>query len=111
MLKFGNYKPKFMIRNLNFNENNLHKLCKDYNVEKMYFFGSVLNSTFNEKSDIDLLVSFKKIELYEYFDNYFNLKEKLKELFGRDVDLLEEQTLRNPFLIKSINNSKKLVYG
>lgn len=47
----------------------------------------------------------------QYFENYMNLKENLKKLFGRKVDLLEEQTLKNPILIKSINKSKELIYG
>ncbi len=89
----------------------LNNLCRTYNVDKMYFFGSVLTSNFNEKSDIDILVKFKPIELNNYFDNYLNLKENLKSLFGRNVDLLEEQTLRNPILIQSINKSKELIYG
>lgn len=93
------------------NIEDLKRLCTMYNVEKMYLFGSALNSTFNKKSDLDLLVKFKEIELSEYFDNYINFKEKLESLFGREVDLLEEQTLRNPILIKSINKSKELVYG
>jgi predicted nucleotidyltransferase len=80
-------------------------------VEKMYLFGSSLNSSFNEKSDVDLLVKFKQIELSKYFDNYIDFKEKLESLFGREVDLLEEQTLKNPILIKSIDNSKELIYG
>ena len=99
------------MKNIDYNIENLNKLCINYNVEKMYLFGSVLNSNFNEDSDVDLLVKFKEIELTEYFDNYINFKEKLVELFGREVDLLEEQTLRNPILIKSINSSKELVYG
>ncbi len=99
------------MKNIDFNIENLNKLCINYNVEKMYLFGSVLNSNFNKDSDVDLLVKFKEIELAEYFDNYINFKEKLVQLFGREVDLLEEQTLRNPILIKSINNSKELVYG
>ena len=99
------------MKNIDFNIENLNKICINYNVEKMYLFGSVLNSNFNKNSDVDLLVKFKEIELAEYFDNYINFKEKLAELFGRDVDLLEEQTLRNPILIKSINSSKELVYG
>ncbi|MBY0244890.1 MAG: nucleotidyltransferase domain-containing protein [Sphingobacteriaceae bacterium] len=90
---------------------NIHKLCLLYNVEKMYAFGSVLNSNFNNKSDIDLLVKFKNIELEMYFENYINLKENLEKLFKRDVDLLEEQTLKNPILIQSINKSKELIYG
>ena len=93
------------------NIDNLKKLCLIYNVEKMYLFGSSLNSRFNEKSDIDLLVKFKQIELSKYFDNYIDFKEKLESLFGREVDLLEEQTLKNPILIKSIEDSKELIYG
>ena len=99
------------MKNIKYNINHLNTLCIHYHVERMYFFGSVLNPDFNEKSDIDLLVKFKKNELTEYFDNYNNFKEQLAILFGREVDLLEEQTLRNPILITSINNSKKLVYG
>jgi uncharacterized protein len=94
-------------------ENNmadLKVLCSTYHVEKMYLFGSALNSEFNKNSDIDLLVKFKKIELADYFDNYMDLKEKLTSLLGRDVDLLEEQTLKNPILIKSINRIKELIY-
>jgi uncharacterized protein len=99
------------MNNIDFDIDSLNKLCVNYNVEKMYLFGSVLNSKFNKNSDVDLLVKFRNIELTEYFDNYINFKEKLAELFGREIDLLEEQTLRNPILIKSINNSKELVYG
>ena len=64
------------MKNINYNAENLNKLCINYNVEKMYLFGSVLSSRFNENSDVDLLVKFKKIELAEYFDNYINFKEK-----------------------------------
>ena len=89
----------------------LKMLCTMYNVEKMYLFGSALNSNFNAESDVDLLVKFKVIELSKYFDNYMDFKEKLEDLFGREVDLVEEQTLRNPILINSINKSKELIYG
>ena len=93
------------------NMEDLKKLCAMHNVEKMYLFGSALNSNFNKKSDIDLLVKFKSIELSRYFDNYMDFKNNLEKLFGRKVDLVEEQTLRNPILINSINKSKELIYG
>lgn len=86
-------------------------LCNLYNVEKMYLFGSALNSNFSDASDIDLLVKFKPIALANYFDNYMNFKENLESVFGREVDLLEEQTLKNPILINSINRTKELIYG
>ena len=89
----------------------LRRLCIMYNVEKMYLFGSVLTPKFNNRSDIDFLVKFKDIDLSTYFDNYMNFKSNLENLFGREVDLVEEQTLKNPILINSINKSKELVYG
>jgi len=87
------------------------QLCTTYNVDTMYLFGSALNSNFNSDSDIDFLVKFKPIDLALYFENYINFKESLKKLLGREVDVLEEQTLKNPILINSINKSKELIYG
>jgi len=92
-------------------KDSLTKLCQTFQVEKMYLFGSALSARFNDKSDIDFLVKFKPIELSEYFDNYIGFKENLESLFKRKVDLLEEQTLKNPILINAINNSRKIVYG
>lgn len=89
----------------------IKELCNRHHVEKMYLFGSALDSDFNDKSDIDFLVKFKVIELSNYFDNYWNFKEGLKRLFKRNIDLVEEQTLKNPILINSINRNKQLVYG
>ncbi|MEY4833911.1 MAG: hypothetical protein RI980_26 [Bacteroidota bacterium] len=93
------------------NIENVKKLCTLYNVETMYLFGSALNSNFNSESDIDLLVKFKPMDLAYYFDNYNNFKENLKIVLGRDIDLVEEQSLRNPILIDSIEKSKELIYG
>ncbi|MEX2569177.1 MAG: nucleotidyltransferase domain-containing protein [Cyclobacteriaceae bacterium] len=86
-------------------------LCKKHHVDKMYLFGSALNNTFNSESDIDFVVKFKPIDLAQYFDNYINFKEKLKKLLGREIDLLEEQSLKNPILLNSIIKNKVLVYG
>lgn len=96
---------------IEYHKEKLKALCDKHHVEKMYLFGSALNSNFNSKSDIDFLVKFKVIELKNYFENYINFKENLKKLLGRDVDLVEEQTLKNPILINSIDTNKELVYG
>lgn len=93
------------------NINRLKALCKKHHVQKLYLFGSATNDSFNENSDVDFLVSFHKIELPIYFENYITFKEKLSKLLNREVDLVEEQTLRNPVLINSINKSKELIYG
>jgi predicted nucleotidyltransferase len=36
------------------------ELCRKYNVLSVHLFGSALTKEFNENSDIDLLVDFKK---------------------------------------------------
>lgn len=96
---------------INQNMKRIKALCKKHKVEKLYLFGSATNDTFSDKSDIDFLVKFNVSDLSTYFDNYISFKEKLAKLFNRDVDLIEEQTLKNPILINSINKNKELIYG
>lgn len=96
---------------INQNKEIIKKLCETHNVEKLYLFGSATTSSFNEKSDIDFLVKFKSFDLKLYFLNYSDLKNKLKNLLHRDIDLVEEQTLKNPYLIQSIEENKELIYG
>jgi predicted nucleotidyltransferase len=84
---------------------------KKHKVKQAYVFGSVCTERFNENSDLDFLVYFNEIPLLEYADNYFELKEKLENLLDRKVDLVEGEILKNPYFIKSVNNSKQLIYG
>ncbi|MDD4604474.1 MAG: nucleotidyltransferase domain-containing protein [Bacteroidales bacterium] len=93
------------------NISKIHHLCDNHGVDKLYLFGSILGTSFNAKSDIDFIVRFKKIELLKYADNYFDLKFSLENLLNRPVDLLEEQSLKNPFFLDAINESKELIYG
>ena len=93
------------------NIDRLKSLCKKYKVTELYVFGSVLNNHFSSESDIDFIVSFDEIELEKYADNYFDFKFSLEDLFSRNIDLLEEKAIKNPFFKDSINNSKQLIYG
>lgn len=86
-------------------------LCKKHKVNKLFVFGSILTNRFNNDSDVDLVVDFKKAEVEDYFDNYFDFKYSLEDLFGREVDLLEEQTIKNPYLKKNVDATKALIYG
>ena len=88
----------------------LSVLCKRYRVEELFLFGSALTDKFNSKSDIDLLVQFENIDLLEYFDNYMDFKESLENLLGRQVDLLENQAIRNPVFRRVVDREKRLVY-
>ena len=95
-------------------ENNILKiidLCKKHKVHKLFVFGSVLTSRFNDNSDIVFVVDYIKAEVSDYFDNFFDFKYALENLFDRKVDLLEEQTIKNPYLKKNVDTTKTLIYG
>jgi predicted nucleotidyltransferase len=89
----------------------IRALCSKHKVAQLFVFGSVLTDNFNKSSDIDLLVNFSGVDLYDYADNYFDLKTSLEKLLNRQVDLLEDKAIKNPFLRKSIDSSKQLIYG
>jgi predicted nucleotidyltransferase len=87
------------------------KLCKTHNVRSLYAFGSILNEQFNEESDIDLIVEFHPLDVLDYADNYYDLKFSLETILKREIDLLEEKAIKNPYFRKTINQSKQLIYG
>ena len=93
------------------NISSVSELCKLHKVKNMYLFGSVLTEKFSSDSDVDFLVNFEQVDMLQYFDNYMELKKKLEYLLSRPVDLLEEQTVQNPVLSRTINRNKKLIYG
>jgi uncharacterized protein len=93
------------------NKDQITALCNMHKVAKLFVFGSVLTHKFKKSSDIDFLVDFNNVDLYEYADNYFNLKNSLESLLNRPIDLLEDKAIKNPFLRQSIDSSKQLIYG
>lgn len=94
------------------NKSVINKFCQENKVEKLYVFGSVLNNNFSDKSDIDFIVEFNKdIPLLEYSDFYFSLLFSFEDYFKRDIDLITEKSLKNPFFIAEINATKQLIYA
>jgi predicted nucleotidyltransferase len=93
------------------NMDKIRALCYKHRVAKLFVFGSDLTDNFNKSSDIDLIVDFSEIDLYDYADNYFDLKSSLENLLNRQVDLLEDKAIKNPYLRQSIDSSKQMIYG
>jgi uncharacterized protein len=94
------------------NKSSIDKLCQENKVEKLYVFGSVLNENFNENSDIDFIISFdKSIPLLSYSDYFFNILFGFEDLFKREIDLITERSLNNPYFIKELNDTKQIIYA
>jgi uncharacterized protein len=87
------------------------RICEQHQVEQLYIFGSVKTDTFNDKSDIDFLLQFSHlIDPAKYFDNYMDFKEKMESILNREIDIVENQAVRNPIFRKVLDREKVLVY-
>ncbi len=58
-----------------------------HKVHKLFVLDSIHTSRFNDNSNVDLVVDFNKAEVSDFFDNFFDFKYALENLFGRKVDL------------------------
>lgn len=89
----------------------LERLCRQYRVRRLELFGSAATGRDTAESDLDFLVEFEALLSGEYADTYFGLLESLERLFDRPVDLLVASAIRNPYLRRSIDENKALIYA
>lgn len=88
----------------------LHALCRQYGVERLALFGSATSEAFDAaSSDLDVIVQFADTSP-GYADRYLNFAEALEALFGRDVDLVTERSISNPYFRKSADSTREVVY-
>jgi len=87
------------------------ELCKKHNVAYLYAFGSSTTDKFNDiSSDIDLLVEIDDLDPIERGEKLLSLWDTFEAFFHRKVDMLTESSIRNPYLRKSIDATKILIY-
>ena len=85
----------------------IRQLMRQYGVEQAYLFGSAAKGTMHEGSDVDFIIRFPKNMHYTtYANNYFALADALEQLLQKKVELVAEETLKNPYLLQSINSHK-----
>jgi hypothetical protein len=72
----------------------LAEFCRRWNISEFALFGSVLSADFRPDSDVDVLVSFAPQAHVTLFD-MARMQAELKDIFGRDVDLVSKRGLEN----------------
>lgn len=88
------------------------ELLKKHRIKSAYVFGSVITNRFNDSSDIDFLVNLEDgLDPVDAGGHLWDLEYALKDLLHRDIDLITERSLKNPFFINEINSTKQLIYG
>ncbi len=103
------------MRLIEMNIDKIAALCKKYKVAKLWIFGSILTSRFNDESDVDFSVDFDSdtinAEGLDWADIFFGFMHDLEDLLGRKVDLVDEVAVRNPYFRKELDATKQLIYG
>lgn len=90
----------------------LEELCRRYHVKTLEVFGSAADGSFDRaRSDLDFLVEFLPEAAGRMFHGYFDLKEALQQLFGREVDLVMPGAIRNPYFLQAVNRQRKVLYA
>ena len=70
----------------------IEEFCKKNHIQKLSFFGSVLNDSFGDDSDVDVLVEFEPGHIPGL--SLIRMQDELSELFdGRRVDLVTSKSL------------------
>ena len=90
----------------------LAAICQRYDVARLEVFGSAARGTdFNPAtSDADFLVHFKPDGTLDSFARYFRLQDALRDALGLPVDLVEPETIKNPYMKESIYELTEIVY-
>lgn len=100
-----NIPPSLMKKDL---KGKLAKICQKSDVLFMALFGSYMRGEQKKKSDVDLLVEYRKGIPKSLLD-LIGLEEELSALFGKKIDLLTIGGI-SPYLKDEILNSMKVIY-
>jgi len=91
---------------------NAIELFKKHKIKKAYVFGSALTDKFNKDSDVDFLVNLQDgLDPVAAGEHLWDLEYELRELLKRNVDLITERSLKNPYFISEVNATKVAIYG
>ena len=94
------------------NMDEIIRICVHRKVRRLAVFGSAINDRFDpERSDLDLVVEFEKMQPADHAEQYFGLVEDLEQLLKRPVDLVEPEPIRNPYFRKSLEETQVEIYA
>ena len=95
---------------INLTEDKIAEFCRKWKITELALFGSVLRDDFRPDSDIDILVTFTDDCGHSLFD-LSQMQEQLKDILGREIELVEKKSLRNPFRRHHILNNMEVIYA
>jgi uncharacterized protein len=106
----GCYDDRTMNAKVKLDHDVLAEFCRRWRIRELSIFGSALRDDFNPKSDLDFLVSFEPGTPLD-IDRLLDMKEELESHFGRPVDLVEKEAMRNPWRRHEILTTREVIYA
>jgi len=102
-----------MIQLIEDNRAAIEELCRRFNVARLEVFGSAAEGHFDPtRSDVDFLIDFPPgQDLGPWLAHYFDFKRDLEELLGRTVDLVMPKAMKNPYFIREVNRTRRVLYA
>jgi predicted nucleotidyltransferase len=99
-----------MNANLQLDREALAAFCHKWRIRELSIFGSALRDDFGPESDLDFLASFEPGAPLD-IDRLLDMKEELELRYGRPVDLVEKEALRNPWRKREILKTREVIYA
>ena len=88
----------------------LAAFCRRWKIRELSIFGSALRDDFGPESDLDFLVSFEPDAPVD-IDVLLDMQEELEAQYGRPVDVVEKEAIRNPWRKYDILTTREVIYA
>src|SRR3989304_10208704 len=89
----------------------ISRACERFKVEELSLFGSAVTGLFRPgESDLDFVAEFvDRAPTGEYADRFLDFAEELERLFECPVHLISNPSIRNPYLLREIENTRQVL--
>ena len=104
------YDSPMRINGLDIPDAKLADFCQRWKITELALFGSVLRHDLGPGSDVDVLIAFQPDAPWSLWD-LMAARDELQDIFGRRVDLVEKDAIRNPFRRHEILRTHQVIYA
>lgn len=99
-----------MIPVISDNTDAIAALCRQFKIRKLDLFGSAATGAFDPvTSDVDFVVDLGEYER-GVAKRFFRFAEALEALLGREVDLVTEDSIVNPYFRYAVDRTREPIY-
>lgn len=86
---------------IEFPEGGLEAFCRRWSIKELGVFGSAARGEMRDGSDVDVLVSFEH-GVRAGLDEIVSMQIELEDLLGRPVQVVQRDSIRNPYFRRGI---------